>query len=58
MNKGHLLYVTFNFFRVEYLCILSIEKKMYFLSGINYKQCDTGKELNNQILKSGKCSSA
>lgn len=35
MNKGHLLYITFNLFRVEYICILSIGKKMYFLFGVN-----------------------
>lgn len=53
MNKGHLLYVTFNFFRVEDLCILSIGRKMYFLSGVNYKQCCTMKVLNNESLNSG-----
>lgn len=53
MNKGHLLYVTFNLFRVEDLRILSIGRKMYFLSGVNYKQCCTMKVLNNQSLNSG-----
>lgn len=56
MNKGHLLYVSFNLFRGENLCILSIGKKIYFSSGVNYKQCGSMKGLSNQILKPRKSS--
>lgn len=48
INKGHLLYVAFNLFSVEDLCISSTGRKMYFLSGVNYEQFCTRKVLNNQ----------
>lgn len=49
MNKGHLLYVSFNLFRGENLCILSIGKKIYFSSGVNYKQRGSMKGLSSHL---------